>query len=350
MNGPEFIDWPIALRVGRTVAGSGPQTTPAERAQARKDFAEFTALSDELVRSFTGLDPEERAPEPLVVDRAGWIRANSESFRHIMAPLGEKLAGRVPQSAVARRLVAGALGVQIGLLLGYLSQKVLGQYDLVLGAESGGRVYYVGPNVIEIERRFNLVPRDFRLWIAVHEVTHRTQFTAVPWLRAQMHSFIERAVGGLELDPARLKEIAQRGRELVFAGPSAWRMQNVMNLLMSPEQRVLMDEMQAVMCVIEGHGTFVMNRIGAERIPTFHEMKEAIESRRGSAAGPEKALQRALGMDMKYEQYKLGETFCNEVAAKAGDAALNRMWAGRDRFPSMAELRAPDEWLRRVEA
>src|SRR5439155_23233490 len=111
------------------------------------------------------------------------IKANVESFQSVIAPLAEKLSGRLGPGAVPRRIAASALAVQVGALLGYLSQKVLGQYDLVLGADAGGRVYYVGPNVLEVERRSGLEPRDFRLWIAIHEVTHRTQFTAVPWLR-----------------------------------------------------------------------------------------------------------------------------------------------------------------------
>jgi len=349
VSSPHLIDWSIAVRVGRTVAGGGPSTTPALRAEVRADFAEFTALSDQLVRAFTGLEPQEPAPEPFVVDRAGWIRANLDSFRDVLAPLAEKIARRAGPLGVSRRLMSAALGVQIGVLLGYFSQKVLGQYDLMLGADGNvGRVYYVGPNILEAEERFGLEPADFRLWIAIHEVTHRTQFTAVPWLRDQMRTFLERAVGGLEVDPARLKQIVERGRDLLLAGPAAWRGVNVVTMLMTEEQLALMDEMQALMCVVEGHGTYVMNRIGAERIPTFTTMRDAIESRRGSGAGPERALQRALGMNMKYEQYALGERFCSEVAARAGDPMLNRVWERRENFPTMDELRDPAAWLQRV--
>lgn len=314
----------------------------------RADFKEFTTLSDQLVRDFTGLVTPDTAPAPIVVDRAGWIKANIESFSGVIAPLTQKLERKVGPTAVTRRMLGAALGVQLGGLLGYLSQRVLGQYDLVLGAESGGKVYFVGPNVVEMERRFNLDARDFRLWIAIHEITHRTQFTAVPWLRAQMHTFLEGALAGLELDAKRVREVIERGRQIVLAGPSAWSAQNLMGVVMTAEQLAIMDEMQAMMCVIEGHGTYVMNRIGAERIPTFATMRDAIESRRGRGGGPERAVQRLLGMEMKYEQYALGERFCNEVAAKAGDNALNQVWADRASFPTMDELRAPADWLRRV--
>jgi coenzyme F420 biosynthesis associated uncharacterized protein len=347
-NSSDLIDWPLALRVGRSVAGSGPPTTPEYRAEVRRDFAEFTRQSDELVRDFTGLVPTEPAPDPTVLDRAGWIRANTESFREIIKPLSEKLAGSVGRGGLTRRATSAALGVQIGVLLGYLSQKVLGQYDLVLATESAGRVYFVGPNIVEAERRWHLEPRDFRLWITLHEITHRTQFTGVPWLRDRVRELISRAIGGMDMDAARARRILERGKELLLQGPKAWRSVNIMTLLMSDEQRELLQEMQALMCVVEGHGTFVMNRIGSERIPTYGAMKEAVESRRGKVSGAERTFQKVIGMDMKYEQYALGEQFMNEVADRAGIAAVNRIWESEQSMPTLDEMRDPDKWLARV--
>jgi coenzyme F420 biosynthesis associated uncharacterized protein len=345
---PEIIDWPLAVRVAAVVAGRGPATTPTIRGEVRRDFREFSQISDELVRNFTGLNPAEPAPDPVVLDRAGWVRANVESFRELIRPLAEKISGSVGVAGPLRRVTAGAVGVQVGALLGYLSQKVLGQYDLVLATEGAGRVYFVGPNIVDVERRLQLVPRDFRLWIALHEMTHRTQFTGVPWLRDRVQALIGRALGGVELDPAHVRTIIKRGRDLLMGGPQAWRNASLISLLMSDEQRVVLDEMQALMCVVEGHGTFVMNRIGAERIPTFEQMREAIESRRHSARGAERTLQRAIGMDMKYDQYALGERFMNQVADIAGLSAVNKVWESEESMPTLAEMNDPAGWLSRV--
>lgn len=344
----DVIDWSIAQRVAGVVAGPGPETSPQLRARVRADFREFTVISDELVRSFTGLTPDEPAPEPIVLDRAGWVRANIDSFSTLVRPLADRLAETINPGRVSRRLAAGAVGVQLGVLLGYLSKKVLGQYDLVLATEAGGRVYYVGPNIVATERRLGLKPSDFRLWIALHEITHRTQFTGVPWLRDKVRALIQRSVDSMDLDPERLKRVARQGRELLLGGPRAWRSADVMTMLMSDEQREVVGEMQALMTVVEGHGTFVMNRLGRERIGSFERMHSAIENRRHAVGGAERAFQRAIGMDMKLEQYSLGERFMDEVADRAGMETLNRIWEREENLPTLEDLREPHNWIARV--
>jgi coenzyme F420 biosynthesis associated uncharacterized protein len=345
---PELVDWPLAVRVASSVAGRGPDTTTNLRAEVRQDFKRFTRQSDDLVREFTGLVPAQPAPDPIVLDRPGWVRANIDSFQGLMRPLAERLSGSISLRGPMRRITSGALGIQIGLLLGYLSSKVLGQYDLVLATEGGGRVYFVGPNVVDVERRLGFVPSDFRFWITIHEITHRTQFTGVPWLRDRVRALIEKAIGGMELDPSTVKRILERGKDLLLKGPSAWKTASLMSVLMSDEQLALLDEMQALMCVVEGHGTFVMNRLGAQLIPTFETMREAIEGRRGAATGPERTLQRAIGMEMKYDQYAMGEHFFNIVAERAGLDAVNKVWESEATMPTLDEMRAPESWLSRV--
>ncbi|MFA5891420.1 MAG: zinc-dependent metalloprotease [Actinomycetota bacterium] len=347
----DLIDWDLAARVGGRVGGSGPSTTAGFRRQAREDFIEFTRLSDRLVRDFTGLSPAVESIDPIVLSRGAWIRANLDGFSELLAPVTERLAAAAGPSAVTRRLTRAAVGLQIGLLLGYLSQKVLGQYDLVLTTEGAGKVYYVGPNIVEAEQRLALAPRDFRLWIALHEVTHRTQFTAVPWLRARVKGLVERSFAAMDLDSARMRRLVERGKELLLSGPQGWRAANVMNLLLSDEQRGVLAEMQALMCIVEGHGTFVMNRLGESQIPSYAHMKGALEARRRSTSSPERVFQRAIGLDMKYEQYVLGEKFCNEVADRAGTSAVNRVWeADGDNMPSLEEMRDPEAWLVRTGA
>lgn len=338
----------MAARIGKLVAGGGPATSADERDAVRRDFAEFTSRSDALVREFTGLDPHTRAPEPYVLDRGAWIRANLEGFEELVGPIAEKIEQSLSPAGFARRVAATAIAVQLGILLGYLSQKVLGQYDLVLASDRGGRVYYVGPNIVEAERRSLLQPHDFRLWIALHEVTHRTQFTAVPWLRERVKDLISRSVLAMDLDPAQIRRLIERGRDLLLRGPAAWRSANVMNLFLSDQQREILGEMQALMCVVEGHGTFVMNRLGAREIPSFREMRDALEARRGQARGAERVFQRAIGLDMKYEQYVLGERFCDAVADQAGIETVNRVWERQENLPTLDEMRAPERWLARV--
>jgi coenzyme F420 biosynthesis associated uncharacterized protein len=339
----ELVDWSTALRIGKTVAGPGPQLAPGTNRRIREDLSELTLLSDRLVRDFTGLQPTDPPGEPVVLDRAGWIAANIDGFRALLAPLGERVArSRGPR----RRAGSMVLGAQMGLLLGYLSQKVLGQYDLLLAAEAGGRVYFVAPNVVATERRWHLAPRDFRLWIALHEVTHRTQFAAVPWLRDHVKGLITRYLSSIQLDSKAIREAITRIVRVLREGE--WRRASVITLFLSPEQQEIVAEMQALMTVVEGHGNFVMNRVGSREIPSYDRMHSSLGAQRAQVGSVERMVQRAIGIDLKYQQYSFGEKFVAAVELRAGMDGVNRLWDRSDNLPTPQEIRDPDAWLRRV--
>jgi coenzyme F420 biosynthesis associated uncharacterized protein len=344
MTPPEAVDWDLALRVGRAVAGSGPAVTPAIRDEVRSDFEDFVKISDGLVTDFTGLTPPDPAGRPIVVDRAGWIAVNIESFRGLLKPLGERFSGIKAGGKLGRM----AMGLQLGLLLGYLSQKVLGQYDLLLATGGAGTVYFVGPNVLAAERRWQFQPKDFRLWIALHEVTHRTQFVAVPWLRDHVAGLVERYISTAEIDAKRVREAIANIRSIVAQGPQAWKRVNILTLFLTPAQQEVVAQMQSLMTVVEGHGNFVMDRVGAERIATFSDMKEALMAQRAQASIGERTLQKAMGLDMKYAQYSQGEAFVAAVADTSGMEGVNLLWERAENLPTLPELTDPKAWLARV--
>jgi len=344
LNPPEAVDWDLALRVGRAVAGNGPPVTPTITEGVRSDFDDFVKVSDGLVTDFTGLHPADPAGRPIVVDRAGWIAVNIESFRALLKPLGERFSGM----RAGGRLGRAAMGLQLGLLLGYLSQKVLGQYDLLLATGGAGRVYFVGPNVLAAEKRWKFHPQDFRLWIALHEVTHRTQFVAVPWLRDHVAGLVETYISTAEIDAQRIKEAISNIKTVLAQGPQAWKRVNVLTLFLTPAQQEVVAKMQSLMTVVEGHGNFVMDRVGAERIPTFSAMKEALMSNRSQTGMAERTLQKAMGLDMKYAQYQQGETFVAAVADTSGIEGVNLLWERPENLPTIPELTDPKAWLARV--
>jgi coenzyme F420 biosynthesis associated uncharacterized protein len=344
MSAPEAVDWDLALRVGRAVSGRGPAVTPAITEEVRSDFQKFVEISDGLVTSFTGLHPSDPAGRPIVVDRGGWIAVNVESFRGLLKPLGERFSGL----RAGGRLGRAVMGMQLGLLLGYMSQKVLGQYDLLLATGGAGKVYFVGPNVLAAERRWKFEPKDFRLWIALHEVTHRTQFTAVPWLRDHVAALVERYIATAEIDAKRIREAISNIRSLLAQGPQAWKRANVLTLFLTPAQMEVVTQMQSLMTVVEGHGNFVMDRVGAEHIATFSNMKEALMAQRAQAGLGERTLQKAMGLDMKYAQYSQGEAFVAAVADTSGMEGVNLVWERAENLPTIPELTDPKAWLARV--
>ncbi len=344
MSAPDVVDWDLALRVGRAVAGSGPKVTQATRDQVRADFEGFVRVADELVTDFTGLRPAEPAGKPIVLDRGGWIGVNIDGFRALLRPLGEKFQGIRAGGKLGRM----AMGLQLGLLLGYLSQKVLGQYDLLLASGGAGKVYFVGPNVVAAERRWTFDARDFRLWIALHEVTHRTQFVAVPWLRDHVAGLVERYISTAEIDAKRVREAIANIRRIVAQGPQAWKRVNLLTLFLTPAQLEVVLKMQSLMTVVEGHGNFVMDRVGAEHIPTFEDMKGSLQAQREQASLAERTLQKAMGLDMKYAQYSQGEAFIAAIADTSGMDGLNLVWERAENLPTIPELTDPNAWLARV--
>jgi coenzyme F420 biosynthesis associated uncharacterized protein len=260
----------------------------------------------------------------------------------------EPLAGRILAKQEGRgTLRRKALGAQSGALLGYLSRRVLGQYDAFLPPDDEGLLYFVGPNVAEVERRFSLPARDFRLWISLHEVTHRVQFGAEPWLRGHVREQVDRYLGTISLESKELGQQLRRAIEEARSGADV-RGMGALFLLLTPEQRAIVRHVQGVMSLLEGHASFVMNELGKEHVADLPRMRTALAERRRRAGGVERSFQRAIGFDKKLEQYDTGERFVREVVSRTGMEGLNRVWRAPEALPSVEEIAEPDRWVARV--
>jgi len=349
-SAPDPVDWKLAVRVARRVAGREPLAASYLADSLRRDFTAVTIDAEALVTEFTGLCPPSPARGQLL-DRVGWVEANVESMRRLLAPLSEKLGERValsPLAPVGRRVA----GTEMGMLLGWAGKRVLGQYDLLVPEDperpaADDAVYYVGPNVLGLEKRYAFRPRDFRLWIALHELTHRAQFTGVPWLRPYFLSLVERSLSLVEPDPTRLLRVLGRVADDLRCGRNPLDDGGLVGLLATPEQRELLQQTQALMSLLEGHGNLVMNRLGQEHVAGQERMAHILQARR-STGGVTALVQKLLGFEMKMRQYEVGERFCDAVVAEAGLRVLDAAWEGPENLPTLAELDEPVEWLRRV--
>jgi coenzyme F420 biosynthesis associated uncharacterized protein len=349
--GPEPVDWRLAERVARGIAGRDRFADSYLAASLHTDFAAVSIEAEDAVADYTGL----RSPSPAiaeVVDRSGWVAANVRSMRTLLAPLTERFAERMahnPFAPVGRRVA----GTELGVLLGYVAQRVLGQYDLLVPDDDGGatadRVYYVGANVLGLEKRYAFRPREFRLWIALHEVTHRAQFTGVPWLRPYFLEQVHSLVGGIEPDPGMLFAAVGRAAGAVRGGRSPVDERGLVGLFANDAQREAMDRMQALMSLLEGHGNAVMNHLGARLVDGQARMAAVLAQRR-NARGATALLHRLMGLEMKMRQYEVGEAFVQAVTDLAGFRALDAAWAAPEHLPTLAELHAPSTWLQRVGA
>ena len=343
------IDWQLAEKVARRVAGREHLADSYLAASLRDDFHVITAEAEALVAESTGL----RAPgaaHATVVDRAAWVSANVTSMQRMLAPLTSRIGARMAASPIAPigRTIAGT---ETGVLLGYLAQRVLGQYDLLVPDDntSGDAVYYVGGNVLGLEKRFAFRPRDFRLWIAIHEVTHRAQFTAVPWMKPYYLSLVESSLMTVDPDPRRIVQALARAAEEIRGGRNPLDDGGIVGLIASDEQRGALARVQALMSLLEGHGNSVMNKLGREHVAGQARMARVLQARRQSA-GLTAFIHKLVGLESKLRQYEVGETFVAAVEREAGPHAIDDAWRGPEWLPTLDELRAPQEWLRRVDS
>ena len=350
------VSWETAERVATWFASGraplGPRATGLDGAtqdRLEADFAEFTTKAEDLVVAETGLRPASGPPRGVVVDRAEWARRNIASFRRLLDPVLSQMQSGTMTGALgsAARTTSGA---QLGLVLGWMSTRVLGQYDLLLteGDDTGDVVAYVGPNIVAMERQHGFDERQFRLWIALHEVTHRCQFTGVPWMRGHFLSLVDEAMSVVRPDPSRFVDALRRAAESVRSGRNPLEEAGLLGLVAGPEQLQVISRIQALMSLLEGHGDVTMSRAGAAELPQAGRFAHVLQERRSRATWPARLLQQLLGIEAKLKQYALGERFIAAVEAAGGPELLARVWEGPDMLPTMAEIREPAAWVARM--
>ncbi|MFF7180239.1 zinc-dependent metalloprotease [Streptomyces sp. NPDC008121] len=367
IGGAEMVDWNLAVATATRLVKPGPEVSREEARDVVAELRRHAKASEEHVRAFTRMIPEGHEPRDtpvLVVDRAGWIRANVAGFRELLAPLLDKMKERrssTPGGAVLGAVGGKVTGVELGMLLSFLASRILGQYEtfapatreLPAGEDGGGRLLLVAPNIVHVERELGVDPHDFRLWVCLHEETHRTQFTAVPWLRDHLQGEIQSFLGATEVDPStvveRLREAAQAlagGRpegEEGEPGPS------LVELVQTPEQREILGRLTAVMSLLEGHADYVMDGVGPQVVPSVAEIREKFQQRRARGASRlDLALRKLLGLDAKLRQYRDGERFVRAVVDEVGMDGFNRVWTSPNTLPTKAEIAAPADWVARV--
>jgi coenzyme F420 biosynthesis associated uncharacterized protein len=343
----QLVDWELAAVTARTLRRAGPRVSYAEAAGVVADLRRLTDEAAGHVADYTGLHPQVAHPPVRVVDRADWAGVNIAGLREVVTPLVNRLAGDRPPDGLAAAVGSRVTGVQAGTVLAYLSGKVLGQYEVFTGEP--GQLLLVAPNIVEAERKLAVEPRDFRLWVCLHEVTHRTQFTAVPWLRGHFLGEVQAFVDAARADGVPL---ADRLRSGVSALADAVRnpdsRASVLDVVQTPEQRAVLDRITAVMTLLEGHAEFVMDGVGPEVVPSVAEIRRKFNRRRQAANPLEKVLRRLLGVEVKLRQYAEGRTFVHTVVDQVGMDGFNKAYESAETLPRLSEITDPGAWIARV--
>ena len=340
------VRWPLAVRVAARASGNYPLEGTYHDALFQRQAPALVERAAALVEAETNLRGP-GMPEVSVVTRAKWVESNVAVFSKLLAPAEEAMAANSSGigSAIGGRVVA----LELGALLGLLSRRVLGQYEMVLPSadeDTGDVVYFVGANILWMERQHEFRPSEFRFWVALHECTHRLQFVGVPWMRDYFLDLVRQLVASAVPEPGRLAKAAAELREAAAAGEPLIGEAGLMGMFASEEQRATIDKVQALMSLLEGHGHVIMDRIGARELPNQARMSAVLRQRRKDPRTA--AFFRLVGLEMKMRQYELGEQFVLGVERTADFSALDSAWYSPEALPTLEEIQNPIQWLQRT--
>jgi len=352
-----MVDWDLAVTTGTRLVRPGPTIPRSEARAAVADLRRYAQQAQGHVRGYTGLVAPTDGSSVAVIDRPGWIRANAAGFRTVLDPVIAKLNERKgPPSPLTAAVGARVTGAQTGSLLAFLATKVLGQYELFppdgrVDDARPGRLLLVAPNIVAAEQEMEVDPGDFRLWVCLHEETHRVQFGAVPWLRGHVLAELETYVDAADLDPAavlrRLRAAAGAVYDAVRGGQDAEE-SSLIEVVQTPEQREVLDRITALMSLLEGHADYVMDGVGPAVVPSVAEIRAKFQRRRREATRLEQVVRRLLGIDAKLRQYRDGERFVRGAVERAGMQRFNAVWERPENLPTKDELADPGAWVERV--
>ncbi len=358
---PDLIDWERVRSTATTVSDQQfdwevPAVSVTEGLVER--YAAWVRQSADLIGRYVREDVVAHDDSVFAFNRRQWIEANLNGFRVLFEPL-ERINREILQDGtIGSMLVGGAgrmmLSSELGILVGYLSRRVLGQYDLaLLGREPltngvGGRLYFVEPNIARLQARLDFDPDEFRLWIALHETTHAYEFENHPWVRDYMNSMLGKYFDSLSDDLLGIRKSPTGALDFVQrVGGNLFRNGSPIDAVMNSEQRAIFSQLQALMCLLEGYSNHVMDQVGSQLLPSYPTMKARFEERNKNRSFAEQLFARLTGLDVKQEQYVLGERFVSEVARQRGIDFVNRAWEGPSSLPTMAEIRDPAAWVAR---
>ncbi|HKA68230.1 MAG TPA: zinc-dependent metalloprotease [Actinomycetes bacterium] len=353
----DLIDWGLAATTADRLVRPGPQVSRAEADEVVADLRRYADAAVGHVFEITGLKASTSVAPIMVVDRRGWVRANMAGLREVLVPLVEKVEERRSSSKagdLALMLGSRVTGFEVGTVLAYLSSRVLGQYELFSANSNGsaGSLLLVAPNVVHVERELKVTPSDFRLWVCIHEETHRVQFTAVPWLRDHLRGEIREFLSATEMDPTaiaqHLRSAVERLVESARNPQGEESAASLLDVVQTPQQREILDRVTAVMSLLEGHAEYVMDAVGPKVIPSVTDIRQRFQRRRTKASRFDQTVRRFLGIDAKLRQYRDGERFVRTVVEKVGMSGFNRVWTSPNTLPTGAEISDPDAWVRRV--
>jgi coenzyme F420 biosynthesis associated uncharacterized protein len=349
---PRLIDWTQARKVAISVAQS-EQAPLYNRPQRQEQYTRLVKLSEPLIAEYLQVSLPQPITQVNVFDRREWLEANFTSFEQLFQPIEDLYHQNHTQNfftLMFGNLNSQIIGAQIGGILGFLGRRVLGQYDLSLlspDPAARGALYYVEPNIARVQTQLGLNDEDFRLWIALHETTHAFEFEAYPWVRSHFNAMLQRYFDQMG---SQLETLGSGLPRLLGQAVQQWdKDRHWIEVMLTPEQRQLFEEIQALMSLVEGYSNHIMNAIGRTLLPTFDQIEQRMSQRQQSRTLFEQLFFRITGLDLKLAQYQQGEKFVNAIVEQRGIAFASRVWERAEHLPTLTEIRNPQQWIARMD-
>jgi coenzyme F420 biosynthesis associated uncharacterized protein len=343
-----MIDWILAEKIAGYVAGTGDAPAP------KADLEALAAESERRVTAYTGLEPARPLPPPEGIERREWVQTNIKAMRQLLDPVLDRASGTLsgPLKPAMQLALGFVVTTEVAVVLGYLAQRVLGQYELVLLDDSTEttppRLLFVLPNLGQAVQSFQAQEDEFMTWVALHEVTHAVQFSGVPWLHGHVAGLVRELLGKAELRMDSERKFHLPTSTEIKRVVAALRRGDLVSIFTSKAERETFDRVQAVMAVIEGHAEHVMDAVAPDLLPSLPQLREALDRRRKTQSGLSRLFAKLLGLELKLKQYEQGKAFCDAVVERVGTQGLQHVFSGPEALPSLEELQDAPAWLRRV--
>ncbi len=365
--------WDSARQLAISVATGGTSEANVDPVE-RIGIEQLARVADLRVADVTGLSTSVsgRAVSVLPVNRTSWVMHSLEAYRPLVERLAEALGAGEPApeepaepgdpfagmfSGLLQVFQPMVLAMTAGSMVGHLAERSFGQYDLPIPrpvtGPSADELLLVVPNLDAFAEEWSLAAADLRLWICVREVATHALF-AVPHVRARMDDLLTRYVSGFRNDPSALED--QIG-QIDLSEPAALaRLQEVMGspeailgAITSPEQEALRPHLEALVAMVVGVVDHVVDVVGAELIPSYPMLTEALRRRRVEAADADRFVERLFGLELTQATYDRGGAFVSGVLERAGTDGLRRLWIDEAHLPTPPEIDAPGLWLARID-
>ncbi|SDO90645.1 zinc-dependent metalloprotease [Lentzea jiangxiensis] len=334
------VDWDLAVSTAVRLVRPGPVIGKEEAEHVVGRLRELAPQAEVHVRELTGLGQGLPLLPGEVVDRPAWVAAAAQGLAALTGPALPRQTG--PMAGI----LAGTAGVQAGVVMAFLSSRVLGQYDPFSPQDQlAGRLLLVAPNIVGAQQALDVPDDDFRMWVCLHECTHRLQFTGVPWLRRYFSDQVTTLLSSMDEERAPLSDVIRDFRQKLREGDGPM---GLIELVQSPQQKAVLDRLIALSTLLEGHADHVMDAVGPSVVPSVSTIRSRFSARRKGGGLLDRILRTVLGVEAKVRQYEEGARFTEYVVERVGMDGFNAIWTSADTLPTRAEIAEPMGWLRRV--